>query len=245
MNDIIKQNSQQMTLLDVLKNSEFKKELYAFCQSFAKSDMCPANLKGKPEECFIVSVKGLKLGLDVFDSCQYISVINGRPSVWGDGGMSIGMRHPNFARYEYKESGTLEQENYQCEIIIYKKDGTSQNEIFTYADYTREKLKLKAIWETHTKKMFWRRAIRNALVKNFSDAYAGVVYYEYEELGDIEDSKSKTKFQQSKTTPIVDIEGGVIFDKPQKTAEQIQQEIEDRNKAEIEKINNQTQTLMI
>ena len=245
MNDIVKQNSQQMTLLDVLRNSEFKKELYSFCTKFSQSDMCPSNLKNKPEECFIVSVKGLKLGLDVFDSCQYISVINGRPSVWGDGGMSIGMRHPNFARYEYKESGTLEQKDYQCEVIIYKKDGTSQNEIFTYSDYIREGLEPKEIWKKHTKKMFWRRTIRNALVKNFSDAYAGVVYYEYEELGDIEDNKSKTKFQQSKTTPIVDIEGEVVFDSPQKTAEQIQQEIDDKNKAEIEKMNNKSQTLMI
>ncbi len=50
---------------------------------------------------------------------------------------------------------------------------------------------------------------------------------------------------QSKTTPIVDIEGEVIFDKPQKTEEQIQQEIDDKNKAEIAKINNQTPTLII
>jgi len=47
-----------------------------------------------------------------------------------------------------------------------------------------------------------------------------------------------TKHSQSKTTPIVDIEGEVIFDKPQKTAEQIQQEIDDKNKAKIEKMNN-------
>ena len=51
-------------------------------------------------------------------------------------------------------------------------------------------------------------------------------------------SKSKTKFQQSKTTPVVDIDGAVIFDSPQKTAEQIQQEIDDKNKAKIEKMNN-------
>lgn len=65
------------------------------------------------------------------------------------------------------------------------------------------------------------------------------------EIQDIEDSKPKIKFQQSKTTPIVDIEGEVIFNKPQKTEEQIQQEIDDKNKAEIAKINNQTPTLII
>lgn len=46
-----------------------------------------------------------------------------------------------------------------------------------------------------------------------------------------------TKHSQSKTTPIADIEGEVIFDKPQKTPEQIQQEIDDRNAKNLEEMN--------
>jgi hypothetical protein len=48
----------------------------------------------------------------------------------------------------------------------------------------------------------------------------------------------ETQQPQSKTTPVVDIEGEVIFDeKPIKTPEQIQQEIDDRNAKNLKEMN--------
>jgi recombination protein RecT len=60
---------------------------------------------------------------------------------------------------------------------------------------------------------------------------------EIQQALELDDSEKVDIQHQSKTTPIVDIEGEVIFDKPQKTAEQIQQEIDDRNAKNLEEMN--------
>lgn len=101
---------------------------------------------------------------------------------------------------------------------------------------------LSNVWSSKDRSTDFGEMAKKALIRRISKR---VSLHSINFINNIENKFLVDEKPQSKTTPIVDIEGEVIFDKLQKTAEQIQQEIDDKNKAEIEKMNNQTQTLII
>lgn len=61
---------------------------YRFSQAVVKSGLAPASFK-TPEAVMIAIQYGSELGLAPMQSLQSIAVINGRPSVWGDGLVAI------------------------------------------------------------------------------------------------------------------------------------------------------------
>jgi hypothetical protein len=59
-------------------------DLVQFANLAAKSSMVPPAYKGQPESIVLAVQMGDELGLAPMQSLQNISVINGRPAVWGD-----------------------------------------------------------------------------------------------------------------------------------------------------------------
>jgi len=59
-------------------------EIERFADKAARTDMVPKDFKGRPDAICIAVQMGSELGLAPMQSLINISVINGRPSVWGD-----------------------------------------------------------------------------------------------------------------------------------------------------------------
>ena len=64
-----------------------------FAEKIASSALCPAAFKGKPGDVFIAMQLGAEVGLSPMAAIQNISVINGRPSIWGDALLAIVRSH--------------------------------------------------------------------------------------------------------------------------------------------------------
>ncbi len=64
-------------------------ELYAYAKEIAQTDFVPSDLRGKPGAVLAAWQFGQEIGLAPMAALQSIAVINGRPSLWGDGALAI------------------------------------------------------------------------------------------------------------------------------------------------------------
>jgi hypothetical protein len=65
-----------------------------FAQMLAESDFVPKDFKAKPGNCLIAMQWGYEVGMQPLQSLQNISVINGRPAMWGDALMALVRNSP-------------------------------------------------------------------------------------------------------------------------------------------------------
>ena len=59
-------------------------EAMRLAETLARSSMVPKNYQGKPEDILVATIWGKEIGLATMQALQNISVINGKPSVYGD-----------------------------------------------------------------------------------------------------------------------------------------------------------------
>src|SRR5438477_6788111 len=59
-------------------------EAREFAAQLSKSDMVPAQYRGKPENILLAVLWGREVGLGPLQTLQSVAVINGKPSVYGD-----------------------------------------------------------------------------------------------------------------------------------------------------------------
>jgi len=72
----------------------------------SESNLVPASYRGKPTDALIAIMMGAELGLAPVQALNSIAVINGRPSVWGDGLLAIVKQSPLcLAHDEYLTEG--------------------------------------------------------------------------------------------------------------------------------------------
>lgn len=64
-------------------------EAIQFSEMLAKSQMVPKAYQGKPEDIMVAVQWGFEIGLAPLQALQNISVINGKPSVYGDAAMAL------------------------------------------------------------------------------------------------------------------------------------------------------------
>ena len=64
-------------------------EAIQFSDMLAKSQMVPKQYQGKPEDILVAVQWGYEIGLAPLQALQNISVINGKPSVYGDAAMAL------------------------------------------------------------------------------------------------------------------------------------------------------------
>jgi len=69
-------------------------ELWSFAQLISKTEMVPPQFRNKPGEILAAVQLGNEVGLPPMQSLQSIAVINGRPTLWGDGALAVVRSHP-------------------------------------------------------------------------------------------------------------------------------------------------------
>jgi len=75
-------------------------ELWKFLNGVAKSDLVPKAYFGKPHDLLIAVQMGAELGLATMQAIQSIAVINGRPTLYGDGLLAIIMGAPTYQDHQ-------------------------------------------------------------------------------------------------------------------------------------------------
>lgn len=171
------------TVTDLAMAPKTFEEMWAFCTLVADSDLVPKEDRGKPGQVLAKVQFGNELGLPPMQSLQTICVINGRPSVWGDGALAVVRSHPlcewvtEIAPHEITDYG---------ECTIKRKDQAAPiTRRFTKQMAEKAKLWGKAgPWQEYPTRMLQMRARSWTLRDGLPEALRGMAVteeaYDYE-----------------------------------------------------------------
>lgn len=161
------------------------KSTMAFCEQIAKSDMIPANFRGKPENILLAVQWGREVGLSPLQALQNIAVINGRPSIWGDSALALVTVHPDCEDIIETVEETKGDLVASCTVL--RKGRKPLTRTFSWSDAKKAGLTGKTgPWQQYPKRMLQQRARGFALRDAFPDALRGVITTE--ESGDYLDA---------------------------------------------------------
>lgn len=139
----------------------------------ANSEMVPKDYQGKPGNVLVAVQMGAELGLKPVQALQNIAVVNGRPSVWGDGLRALIMSAPDLAGIE----DTLDSSSMIARCIIKRNingnvvDFTGE---FSQEDAVNAGLWGRNTWKSYPKKMLEWRAFGYAARKAYADRLRGI-----------------------------------------------------------------------
>ncbi len=158
------------TMQQVPMSPEFEKFEIAkrIAQSLAQSNLVPDAYRGRPNDCFIAINMGAELGMEPFQAIQSIAVIDGKPSIYGDGliGLVRGSGKAEYIKEWLSEDGNTAF----CET---KRKGESEpvRAQYSMGDAMLAGIDSRRNWKKHPKRMLQMRARAYCL----RDAYADVL----------------------------------------------------------------------
>ena len=144
-------------------------EAMEFAKIIAQSDMVPKDYVNKPGNVLVAVQTGAELGLKPMQSLQGISVINGRPSIWGDAMRALVISHPEFEDLHEEKQDTY------CTVTLKRRGRSPVVTTFTMDDAKKAGLAGKSgPWQTAPKRMLQMRAFAFAARDLFADALKGI-----------------------------------------------------------------------
>lgn len=149
-------------------------EAMEFSEVLSKSGMVPDHYQGKPSNVLVAIQWGYELGLAPMQALQNISVINGKPSIWGDAMLALVKAHPAFR-------GMLEQiegSTAVCEVKREMENGDIETTRCTFSIEEAQKAGLtnkRGPWQSYPNRMLKLRARGFALRDAFPDAIKGLI----------------------------------------------------------------------
>ena len=144
-------------------------EAMYFAKIIASSDMVPKDYVNKPGNVLVAVQTGAELGLKPMQSLQGISVINGRPSIWGDAMRALVISHPEFEDLHEDKQDT------HCTVTLKRRGRSAVISTFTMEDAKKAGLAGKSgPWQTAPKRMLQMRAFAFAARDLFADALKGI-----------------------------------------------------------------------
>lgn len=145
-------------------------DCYRMGKLLAASGLVPNEFKEKPEACTVAIMQGMEVGLSPIAALQSIAVINGRPSIWGDGALAI-----------VRASGLLEsfEERHEGETAICTAKRRGENGVivrrFSHSDAEKAGLARKpGPWTQYPARMRQMRARAWCLRDGFADVLKGL-----------------------------------------------------------------------
>jgi len=126
-------------------------EAFRVAQAIASSGMAPRGME-KPEQVMVAIMAGAELGFAPFQSLQSFAVVNGRPTLWGDGLVAVIRRNGCTIR-EWHEGDTA-----FCEVTR-PDTGETITRSFSQADAVKAGLAAKTgPWQQYPQRMRAMRA---------------------------------------------------------------------------------------
>lgn len=154
-------------------------EAYRLAKAVCMSGLAPRGLD-KPESAMVAIMHGMEIGLTPMMALQKIAVINGRPTLWGDGALGL-VRGSGLCKYvkEWTE-GTGDARTAHCET---QRNGEPepQRRSFSIGDAKKAGLWGKqGPWQQFPERMLQMRARAFTLRDTYADVLGGM--YLAEEL---------------------------------------------------------------
>ncbi len=198
-------------------------DLEAAVNMIVFSDMCPNQFKQKPKDAMIAILAGRAVGWAPMQSLQYIAVINGRPSLYGDGptGLAYGSGKAEWEKEWWELDNKEADEPNYASLADYtdsltacwqtkRKDASEPSPIrrFSVADAKMANLWCKkGPWQNYPKRMLTCRARAFGLRDNYSDALQGIT--QAEEWADIQ---THHKVDPLEAADVIDVEAAKPID---------------------------------
>lgn len=138
----------------------------------ARSTFVPADFQGRPENIIVALQMGAEVGLAPMQALQSIAVINGRPSIWGDGLLALVMASGHYENHEEAFDETT-----QTATATFKRKGKATAVTATFSKTDAEKAKLwgkGGPWTNYPKRMMQMRARAFAIRDCFPDVLKGL-----------------------------------------------------------------------
>ena len=152
-------------------------EAMEFSKMLAESSMVPTNFRGKPQDILVAIQWGYELNLKPLQSLQNLTVINGKPSIYGDGMIALVKADKRCLGIKEKVEG--EGDNMVATCTVKRAYGNEVEETtskFSVKDAQQARLWQKpGPWSQYPKRMLQMRARGFALRDAFSDVLKGVI----------------------------------------------------------------------
>jgi hypothetical protein len=167
-------------------------EAKEMAEIISKSNLCPTNFRGKPDDVLIAAQIGHEVGLKTMQAIQNIAVINGKPSVYGDVGKALLLSHG------FKIKRVPDEELAKTEVAWYeitRPDGQVFKRSFTMAEAVAAKLdKKQGPWTDYRlEQLSWRafwRAAREAASDYLKGLHGREEVEDYHPMRDVTPSNS-------------------------------------------------------
>jgi len=190
-------------------------ERMQYCEVLAKSNLVPQSFKGKKEDIFVAIEFGQMVGLNPMQALTNISVINGRPSIWGDAALALVKAS---GKLEYIKEYFEDDNTAVCEVKR-KDEPVAVIRKFSLEDAKQAGLLNKGgTWKQYPKRMLQMRARSWALRDAFPDVLSGIaIAEEMQDAETIEETqKSEINAQPvlpKKEEPLYKIVGNLLLEK--------------------------------
>ena len=152
-------------------------EAMDFAKVIAQSPMVPDAYRGQPANVLVAVQWGYELGLAPMQALQNISVINGKPSIWGDSMLALVKAHPAFR-------GIKEFMDGEVAVCVVKRalpngEIEETKKTFSMSEAKHARLTSKGgAWQSYPNRMLQLRARGFALRDSFPDAIKGLITVE-------------------------------------------------------------------
>lgn len=168
-------------------------QAYRLANVIASADMAPKSYKGNANKVMVGIMHGMEVGMTPMAALQSIAVINGMPSIYGDG--AIGLVRSSGLLEDIAEVQQGDGENMVAICTLKRRDqSTPIVGQFSVADAKKADLWGKAgPWQQYPKRMLKMRARSWALRDGFADVLKGLhVAEEVVDMGDLVEGESGT-----------------------------------------------------
>ena len=167
---------------------------WRIASAVCKAQMAPRGLD-TPEKAMVAIMHGLEVGLTPMNALQSIAVVNGRPTIWGDGAIGLARASGMLEWMDEKFEGTEYQDTFKA-VCLVKRKGEPRpiRTEFSVADAKKAGLWGKqGPWQQYPKRMLQMRARAFNLRDGFADVLKGLSIKE-----EVED------YQIRDVTPVAD-----------------------------------------
>lgn len=155
---------------------------FSLADRLAKSSLVPENYRGKPNDILVAMFWCESLKMPITQGLQSIAVVNGRPSLYGDGALAV-IRASGKLEYMTEEWSGDEKTGTRkatCRVKRVNEKGEAVRE-YSMDDAKRAGLLNRQTYRNYLDRMLQMRARGYALRDKFADVLMGMSYGEEQE----------------------------------------------------------------
>lgn len=173
-----------MTEKDLLPAPKTADEAFKLADLMAHCQMIPKAFQGRPADIVVAMMWSHSLGIPIVQGLQYIAVINGKPSMYGDGLLAVVMSSGQCTDFREELKG---EGNNLTAVCTVKRRGLEAPIVGTFS---MEDARVAGLlgkpgpWKQYPKRMLKMRARAFALRDAFPDILSGMS--SAEEMADVE-----------------------------------------------------------